>query len=160
MAKSKKLAEFTEENGQLELVKLLIKPQEFDIAKDAYFNGDDIHSAKEYEYIFREVAVWCNQNQGWSIDDRDGRFTTRTSTQIEKLIYDSMSKDEQDEFNKKNHNDTINKQINEIKQLMADNDYKQMKYLRGEYTDKEWEVIKTWFQTKALEIKQLENQLW
>ena len=37
---------------------------------------------------------------------------------------------------------------------------KQMKYLRGEYTDKEWEVIKSWFQTKALEIKQLENQLW
>ena len=71
-----------------------------------------------------------------------------------------MSKDEQDEFNKKNHNDAINKQIDEIKQLMADNDYKQMKYIRGEYTDKEWEVIKTWFQTKALEIKQLENQLW
>ena len=52
-----KLAEFTEENGQLKLIKLLINPQEFNVSKDAYFNGDENHSVKEYEIIFRGCTL-------------------------------------------------------------------------------------------------------
>ena len=94
------------------------------------------------------------------IDDWDNHYTARLTTEMEKLRYDALSEEEKKEKDKENHNRTILNQIDEIKKLMADNDYKQMKYLRGEYTDKEWEVIKSWFQTKALEIRQLENQLW
>ena len=158
-----KIAEFNDYNkeyGQPELQKLLIKPYEFDIEKDSYFNGDEYHTAEEYSIIFREIAAWCNENQGWVIDDWNNHYTARLTTEMEKLRYDALSEEEKKEKDKENHNRTILNQINEIKKLMADNDYKQMKYLRGEYTDKEWEVIKSWFQTKALEIKQLENQLW
>ena len=41
-----KIAEFNDYNkeyGQPELQKLLIKPYEFDIEKDSYFNGDEYH---------------------------------------------------------------------------------------------------------------------
>ena len=158
-----KLAEFNDydkEYGQPELIKLNIDPKDFDISKHSYFNGDEYHTAEEYSIIFREIAAWCNQNQGWVIDDWNNHYTARLTTEMEKLRYDALSEEEKKEKDKENHNRTILNQINEIKKLMADNDYKQMKYLRGEYTDKEWEVIKSWFQTKALEIKQLENQLW
>ena len=158
-----KIAEFNDYNKeyeQPELQKLLIKPYEFDIEKDSYFNGDEYHTAEEYSIIFREIAAWCNQNQGWMIDDWNNHYTARTMEESEKLRYDALSEEEKKEKDKENHNRTILNQIDEIKQLMVENDYKQMKYLRGEYTDKEWEVIKSWFQTKALEIKQLENQLW
>ena len=158
-----KIAEFNDYNKeyeQPELQKLLIKPYEFDIEKDSYFNGDEYHTAEEYSIIFREIAAWCNQNQGWVIDDWDNHYTARLTTEMEKLRYDALSEEEKKEKDKENHNRPILNQINEIKQLMADNDYKQMKYLRGEYTDEEWDEIKSWFQTKALEINQLENQLW
>ena len=157
-----KIAEFNDYNKeyeQPELQKLLIKPYEFDIEKDSYFNGDEYHTAEEYSIIFREIAAWCNQNQGWVIDDWDNHYTARLTTEMEKLRYDALSEEEKKEKDKENHNRTILNQIDEIKQLMADNDYKQMKYLRGEYTDKEWQEIKSWFQEKALEIRNLESQL-
>lgn len=158
-----KIAEFNDYNkeyGQPELQKLLINPYEFDIEKDSYFNGDEYHTAEEYSIIFREIAAWCNENQGWMIDDWNNHYTARTMEESEKLRYDALSEEEKKEKDKENHNRPILSQINEIKQLMADNDYKQMKYLRGEYTDEEWDKIKSWFQAKALEIEQLENQLW
>lgn len=154
-----KLAEFTEENGQLKLIKLLINPQEFNVSKDAYFNGDENHSAKEYEYIFREVAVWCNQNKGWMIDDWNNYYTARTTEESEQLRYNALSEEEKKKKDKEIHNKPILKKIDEIKKVMAENDYKQMKYIRGEYTEEEWQEIKSWFQEKALEIRQLESQL-
>ena len=75
-----KLAEFNDydkEYGQPELIKLNIDPKDFDISKHSYFNGDEDHTAREYEIIFREVAQWCNSN-GYLIDDWNERYTTRT----------------------------------------------------------------------------------
>ena len=89
-----KIAEFNDYNkeyGQPELQKLLIKPYEFDIEKDSYFNGDEYHTAEEYSIIFREIAAWCNQNQGWVIDDWDNHYTARLTTEMEKLRYYSLS---------------------------------------------------------------------
>ena len=155
-----KLAEFKEENGQLKLVKLLINPKDFDITKKSYFNGDEFHTELEYEMIFTEIAEWCNnQKEKYTIDDRYGNYTVRTLKQTEQLNYKDMSSEEKEKYDTNKHNEPILQQISDLKKEMADNDYKQMKYIRGEYTTEEWEEIKKWFQEKAKQISDLEKQL-
>ena len=46
-------------------------------------------------------------------------------------------------------------EIAELQKWFAENDYKQFKYLRGEYTDEEWAAIKAEFQAKAARISEL-----
>lgn len=53
----------------------------------------------------------------------------------------------------------IQEEIDHLKTELADMDYKQFKYLRGEFTDEEWEVIKGDIQAKTQKINELEAEL-
>lgn len=152
-----KIAEFNNSENP-ELIKLLINPKKFDISKHSYFNGDEDHTAKEYEIIFREVAQWCNSN-GYLIDDWNERYTTRTPADAEKIRYNALTPEEKEQKDKETHNALVQARIDEIQAELNANDYKQMKYIRGEYTDEEWEEIKAWFQEKAKTISDLRKQI-
>ena len=156
-----KLAEFNDydkEYGQPELIKLNIDPKDFDISKNSYFNGDEDHTAREYEIIFREVAQWCNSN-GYLIDDWNERYTTRTPANAELIRYNALTPEEKAKKDKDMHNMLIQQQIDELQRQLNENDYKQLKYIRGEYTDEEWEEIKAWFQETAKKISELREQI-
>lgn len=47
------------------------------------------------------------------------------------------------------------KRIQELKQLLADSDYKGQKYLDGEYTDEEWTLIQEERKSWRQEIREL-----
>lgn len=54
---------------------------------------------------------------------------------------------------------TIREEIDQLKTELAEMDYKQFKYLRGEFTAEEWEVIKADIQAKTKRINELEAEL-
>ena len=158
MAKLAEFNDYDKDYGEPELIELSINPKDFDITKDSYFNGDEYHTAKEYEIIFREVAVWCNSN-GYMIDDWNDRYTTRTPKEAEEIRYNALTPEEKAQKDKEAHNALVQARIDEIQAELNANDYKQMKYIRGEYTDEEWEEIKAWFQEKAKTISELRKQI-
>ena len=136
-----------------------IDPRKFKIKKDSYFNGDEKYTSEEYSKIYCEVANWCTESRKYSMDDYGDYFTVRTDEEKELVRYKDLTPDEKKEYDKKTHNESLLKEINELKKEMTDNDYKQMKYIRGEYSEEEWEEIKFWFQEKASQIRELESQL-
>lgn len=51
----------------------------------------------------------------------------------------------------------VQEKINKIKKDITDNwDWKQLKYLRGEYTDEQWSEIKAEIATRVAQINELE----
>jgi hypothetical protein len=58
------------------------------------------------------------------------------------------------------HNRTINRQIENLKQLLSASDYKVLKRFEGYYTDEEFEVIKEERRIMRETINELESQLY
>lgn len=58
------------------------------------------------------------------------------------------------------HNRTINRQIDNLKQLLSDTDYKVLKRFEGYYTDEEFEIIKNERRLMREAINELESQLY
>lgn len=71
-----KLAQF--DNDTNKIINLLFEPETFSISKQAYFNGDDLHTENEYEQILIKVAEWCNNNGQYNIEEsKDNYYVTK-----------------------------------------------------------------------------------
>lgn len=78
--------------------KSIVEPEKFGIAfKDYFFSKyhPEDENAKFiegfYEYIYSEVAKWCNESQEYTIDCFQDHYTVRKISEIEKIHYDAMS---------------------------------------------------------------------
>lgn len=54
--------------------------------------------------------------------------------------------------------DISNLKIDELQALLYQYDYKHNKYIRGEYTDDEWTIIKSEIQAITARIRELKSQ--
>ena len=91
-----------------------------------------------------EAAQFCNQN-GYVIKEIDKHGSTRRF-QIQEIPAPTQT-------------DLNRQELAALESWMTANDYKQFKYLRGEYTEEEWSSIKAEFQTKAARISELRELL-
>ena len=91
-----------------------------------------------------EAAQFCNQN-GYVIKEIEKQGTVRRF-QIQEVPAPTQT-------------DLNRQELAELESWMTANDYKQFKYLRGEYTDEEWAEIKAEFHTKASRISELRELL-
>lgn len=86
-----------------------------------------------------EAAMWCNNNGAVIVKEDDGYTIKEVPAPIQSELYQQ--------------------ELFELQSWMAANDYKQFKYLRGEYTEEEWSSIKSEFQSKAARISELRELL-
>lgn len=91
-----------------------------------------------------EAAEWCNNNENMIIELEPSDGVRRF--QIKEIPAPSRSEE-------------INFRISQLKQEIGEMDYKQFKYIRGEYTEEEWEAIKADIQIRTAEINKLEEEL-
>lgn len=105
----------------------------------------DFYIGQIFEEMYpSEAAEWCNNN-GKMIVELDQRGEVRRF-QIKEIPAPSRAEE-------------INCRIAQLQQEIDKMDYKQFKYIRGEYTEDEWEVIKADIQTRTAEINKLEKEL-
>lgn len=101
------------------------------------YKNNQNQEQNEYE----KVAIWCNENGNYHIEE----------------IFDYYVVVENE---KPSEEEIIEQRINELKlKITNEYDYKQFKYIRGEYTEEEWNIIKSEIQSITSEINDLEKQL-
>lgn len=99
---------------------------------------EDLQESKELQDEYEKVADWCNASGKYQLQEVGNSFCVVdvTPTKVE----------------------LAQRRIEELKHTLdVDYDYKQMKYIRGEYTAEEWEVIKAEIQAITAEIRKLEG---
>lgn len=154
-----KIAEFETINDKPVLKCLTINPQDFRVSKEDFANGNEDHTTEEFRQIFINVADWCNQAASIICED-NGYFVVKTLEEFEKQQYQSLSPSEQHILDATKHNREIENKITKIKMEMSANDYKQLKYHRGELSEEEFTELKAWYKSKIQEIDELTADLW
>ncbi len=101
----------------------------------------DLQDNQKLQDEYEVVANWCNDSQKYQIQEIGDEYcVVKIPEPTEKEL--------------------AQRRIEELKRTLDDDyDYKQMKYIRGEYTAEEWEVIKAEIQAITAEINELEKVL-
>lgn len=93
---------------------------------------------QELQDEYEIVANWCTNSKKYQIQEVGDEYCVVDVTPTEAEL--------------------AQRRIEELKHTLdVDYDYKQMKYIRGEYTAEEWEVIKAEIQAITAEINELEK---
>ena len=101
----------------------------------------DLQDNQKLQDEYEVVANWCNDSHKYQIQEIGDEYcVVKIPEPTEKEL--------------------AQRRIEELKHILDDDyDYKQMKYIRGEYTAEEWEVIKAEIQAITAEINELEKVL-
>ena len=67
----------------------------FSIDFESYFNGDESHTASEYELILQKITQLCNEDGNYTVDCWKDKYTVRLKSEIESIHLADMTEEEQ-----------------------------------------------------------------
>lgn len=121
-----RIANFSEEGVTLE-----IDFKSFDVSHEAYFNGDENHTAEEYELILRKILRECNADGNYTLDCYKDRYTVRLKSDVEVIRLADITDDERKEREVNMLKGEHARRIAELKRNLRDTDYNILKVVEG-----------------------------
>lgn len=126
-----KLANFKLDESGRTICTLDVDFKDFDVSHEAYFNGDENHTADEYRRILLEVVKQCNADGNYIVDCYKNRYTVRLESDVKAVRLADMTEDERKQHDIDDLKAKHAKRISELKQKLRDTDYNILKVVEG-----------------------------